>query len=110
MKRPLVSILDDEPEIVYKSYRNELTERGYDTTTDLLVDPCRVAFEGGMLPHTNAGILSAEEMTALRPWNASMGLMMETTSQRLRPAPAPGSAWLFPLRGAWPLRLRSGLR
>jgi FO synthase len=37
-----------------------------------------------MLPHTNAGVLSQEEMTALRPWNASMGLMLETTSERLR--------------------------
>jgi FO synthase len=37
-----------------------------------------------MLPHTNAGILSAEEMTALRRFNASLGLMFETTSQRLR--------------------------
>ena len=37
-----------------------------------------------MLPHTNAGILSAEEMSELRRWNASLGLMLETTSQRLR--------------------------
>ena len=37
-----------------------------------------------MLPHTNAGILTADEMAQLRPWNASMGLMLESTSQRLR--------------------------
>jgi FO synthase len=37
-----------------------------------------------MLPHTNAGILSREELQQLRPVNASMGLMLETTSQRLR--------------------------
>jgi FO synthase len=37
-----------------------------------------------MLPHTNAGILSIEEMEALRPFNASMGLMLENTSERLR--------------------------
>jgi FO synthase len=43
-----------------------------------------VAFEGGMLPHTNAGILSADEMARLRRWNASMGLMLESTSPRLR--------------------------
>ena len=46
--------------------------------------PASVAFEGGMLPHTNAGILSADEMARLRRWNASMGLMLETTSPRLR--------------------------
>ena len=61
-----------------------LSERGFRDTSELVLEACKVAFEGGMLPHTNAGILSAEEMTALRPWNASMGLMMETTSQRLR--------------------------
>lgn len=76
--------LGDKPEIAYRSYREELAERGYSSTTDLLVEGCRVAFEAGMLPHTNAGILTQEEMARLRPWNASMGLMLETTSQRLR--------------------------
>ena len=76
--------LGDKPEIAYRSYRDELAERGYASTNELLVDGCRVAFEGGMLPHTNAGILTQDEMAALRPWNASMGLMLETTSQRLR--------------------------
>jgi FO synthase len=76
--------LGDKPEIAYKTYRAELARRGYGSTTDLLVEACRIAFAGGMLPHTNAGILSEEEMTRLRPWNASMGLMLETTSLRLR--------------------------
>ncbi len=76
--------LGDKPEIAYRSYREWLSERGFRDTSELVLEACKVAFEGGMLPHTNAGILSAEEMTALRPWNASMGLMMETTSQRLR--------------------------
>ena len=76
--------LGDKPEVAYKGYRELLASRGYGSTTDLLVEACRVAFEGGMLPHTNAGILTREEMVRLRPWNASMGLMLETTSQRLR--------------------------
>jgi len=76
--------LGDKPEIAYKSYRELLAERGYESTTDLLADACRVGLEGGMLPHTNAGILTPEEMTRLRPLNASMGLMLESTSQRLR--------------------------
>ena len=42
------------------------------------------AVRGGMLPHTNAGILRGEEMAELRRWNASMGLMLESTSERLR--------------------------
>ena len=46
--------------------------------------PAGSPFEGGMLPHTNAGILTQDEMARLRRWNASMGLMLETTSPRLR--------------------------
>ncbi|MEE8165111.1 MAG: 7,8-didemethyl-8-hydroxy-5-deazariboflavin synthase CofG [Myxococcota bacterium] len=76
--------LGDKPEIAYKSYREMLTARGMSSTTDLLIEACRVVVENGMLPHTNAGILTREEMALLRPYNASMGLMLETTSRRLR--------------------------
>jgi FO synthase len=76
--------LGDKPEVAYRSHREWLAERGYGTTVDLVAEACKVALKGGMLPHTNAGILSSEEMQALRPLNASMGLMMETTSARLR--------------------------
>jgi FO synthase len=74
----------DKPERAYRGYRVWLEERGYRSTAEYLVEACRVAFEGGLLPHTNAGVLSQEEMERLRPWNASMGLMLETTSPRLR--------------------------
>jgi len=76
--------LGDKPEIAYKSHREWLAARGLATTVEHLVQACRVAFEGGMLPHTNAGILAADEMQELRQWNASLGLMLETTSERLR--------------------------
>ena len=76
--------LGDKPEVAYKSHREWLASRGYGSTTDHLLEACQVAFEGGMLPHTNAGILNEEELAALRPWNASMGLMLESTSPRLR--------------------------
>ena len=75
--------LGDKPEVAYRSHREWLAERGYATTPAYLVDACRAAFEDGMIPHTNAGILSADEMQALRPWNASLGLMLESTSERL---------------------------
>jgi FO synthase len=76
--------LGDKPEIAYGSYREMLEKRGMSSTTDMLVEACRVTVEKGMLPHTNAGILTKEEMARLRPYNASMGLMLETTSRRLR--------------------------
>ena len=76
--------LGDKPEVAYRSHRDWLRSRGYERTSELLEDACKLAFEGGMLPHTNAGILSQEEMERLRPWNASMGLMLESSSPRLR--------------------------
>jgi FO synthase len=76
--------LGDKPEIAYRSYREWLSGVGFRTTAEYLVEACRVAFEGGMLPHTNAGILTQQEMAALRHWNASMGLMLESVSPRLR--------------------------
>jgi FO synthase len=76
--------LGDKPEVAHRSYREWLAHNELRDTTDYLVRACRIAFEGGILPHTNAGILSESEMSELRPWNASMGLMLESTSTRLR--------------------------
>ena len=39
--------------------------------------------ETGLLPHLNPGILEATDYERLRPVSASMGLMLETTSERL---------------------------
>jgi FO synthase len=76
--------LGDKPELAYRSHREWLAARGHSTTAQYLEEACRVGFEGGMLPHTNAGILTPDEMARLRRWNASMGLMLETVSPRLR--------------------------
>ena len=76
--------LGDKPEVAYGSYREMLAARGFSSTTDLLVEACQRTIAAGMLPHTNAGILTKDEMARLRPVNASMGLMLETTSRRLR--------------------------
>lgn len=76
--------LGDKPELAHRSHREWLRQRGFASTAAYLVEASRTAFEHGILPHTNAGVLSIEEMAALRPWNASMGLMLETTSERLR--------------------------
>ena len=76
--------LGDKPEIAYKSHREWLAARGLSTTAEYLVQACELAFAAGILPHSNAGILSAGEMEKLRKSNASLGLMLESTSQRLR--------------------------
>jgi len=76
--------LGDKPEVAYRSYRAWLAQAGYGSTAEYLVESCKRAVTGGLLPHTNAGILGREQLAALRPWNASMGLMLESTSPRLR--------------------------
>ncbi|MDR2854920.1 MAG: 7,8-didemethyl-8-hydroxy-5-deazariboflavin synthase subunit CofG [Methanomicrobiales archaeon] len=48
------------------------------------------AINCGLLPHTNAGILTADEMEMLRPVTASMGLMLETTAVIPAHANSPG--------------------
>ena len=76
--------LGDKPEIAYKAHREWLAARGLRSTAEYLVQACEVGFAEGMLPHTNAGILRAEEMAELRATNASMGLMLESTGTTLR--------------------------
>ena len=53
---------------------------GYATILDYCEAMCRLAIRHGILPHTNAGILTYGELERLRPVNASMGLMLETTA------------------------------
>lgn len=47
---------------------------------DYLIELCEMSLEAGLLPHTNAGLLSEDEMKRIAPYNASMGLMLETTA------------------------------
>lgn len=47
---------------------------------DYLIELCEMSLEAGLLPHTNAGLLNEDEMRMLAPYNASMGLMLETTA------------------------------
>ncbi len=61
---------------------------------DRVVEICRRAMGRGLLPHTNVGLLSRESLEALRPWNASMGLMLETATDRI-PAHAMGGGKRF---------------
>jgi FO synthase subunit 1 len=68
----------EHPEEVY-GFAPLLEEIGYSSIIDYLTDMCRLSIRKGLLPHSNPGILEKEELEKLRPWNASMGLMLETT-------------------------------
>jgi len=76
--------LGDKPELRYKVAREELAELGCDTTLAYLARVATLVLEDtGLLPHLNPGVMSREELTALRPVAASMGIMLETLSERL---------------------------
>ena len=75
--------LGDRPEAVFPSYREQLAAWGFASTVDYLVHACRLALDAGLVPHTNAGVLTRDEMARLQPVNASLGLMLESTSERL---------------------------
>jgi 7,8-didemethyl-8-hydroxy-5-deazariboflavin synthase CofG subunit len=82
--------LGDKPELRYPEYREWLEQRGFASTIEYLRAMCQLVFEEtGLLPHANPGLLSREEMARLRPFNATMGMMLETVSARLL---APGEA------------------
>jgi FO synthase len=76
--------LGDKPEVAFKEYRETLRELGVSTTIEYVAVACRLAIDEGLLPHTNAGLMTRDEMAMLRPLNASMGLMLENISSRLR--------------------------
>lgn len=75
--------LGDTPETGFREYRSLLRGWGHSGTVDYLAWAGELALEHGLLPHTNAGILSRDEMSLLRRTNVSLGLMLENTSPRL---------------------------
>jgi FO synthase len=76
--------LGDRPEDRYEVARTWLRERGYESTLDYLrAVAIRVIEETGLLPHLNPGVMSYEEFARLKHVSASMGMMLETASERL---------------------------
>ncbi len=67
----------EKPEEV-RGFKELLSELGYDTVIDYLADLCRLSIKLGLLPHSNPGVLGKSELEKLKPYNASMGLMLET--------------------------------
>jgi FO synthase len=82
--REALFTLGDKPELRYRAARDELAVLGCDTTVEYLVRCAGLVLEEtGLLPHVNPGVLSRDELAALREVSVSAGLMLETTSERL---------------------------
>ncbi len=75
--------LGDKPEKAFSSYRRTLASLGHASTVDYLHEGATIALEHGLLPHTNAGLLTEDEMLRLKAVNVSLGLMLEQASARL---------------------------
>jgi FO synthase len=75
--------LGDKPEGAFSAYRRTLATIGHETTVDYLEWSARATLRHGLLPHTNAGVLTRSEMEQLKPVNVSLGLMLENISPRL---------------------------
>jgi 7,8-didemethyl-8-hydroxy-5-deazariboflavin synthase CofG subunit len=75
--------LGDRPETAFRQYRALLGLLGYESTIDYVARACEEVLDLGVWPHTNAGVLTYDELRLLRPLNVSMGLMLENVSPRL---------------------------
>ena len=76
--------LGDKPEALFPEMRQELARYGHRRTLEYLAEMCQLVLEHTpLLPHANPGVMGPKDLERLRAVNASMGLMLETTSRRL---------------------------
>ena len=77
--------LGERPEQRYPEAKAWLTGQGHRTTLDYVREvSSAILEETRLLPHGNPGTMSRREMASLRQVNASMGIMLENSSDRLK--------------------------
>jgi 7,8-didemethyl-8-hydroxy-5-deazariboflavin synthase CofG subunit len=82
--------LGDKPEAIFPSHREFLRRHGHRTTLGYLRATCALTLsESSLLPHVNPGLMHERDLASLREVSVSMGIMLETVSDRLL---APGQA------------------
>ena len=82
--------LGDKPELIFPEMRDTLRRLGYRSTLQYLEAMCELVLrETGLLPHPNPGLMSGPWIRRLSAVAPSLGLMLETTNERLL---APGAA------------------
>lgn len=76
--------LGELPEQRYRVAREELAKLGFESTLHYVAHVARrVVEETGLLPHINAGVMSADDLAMLRRVGVSQGLMLEGTAPSL---------------------------
>ena len=75
--KELLVLTGEKPE-VNDEVRARLRSYGHDDFTSYVAWTCERALERGMLPHTNIGAASRDDLARLREVTASQGLMLES--------------------------------
>ena len=76
--------LGERPELRFEEAKTWLNERGYKTTLEYVTDMCKLVINNStLLPHANPGTMSKNELREIKKYNASVGLMLESTSKLL---------------------------
>jgi FO synthase len=105
--KELLVLTGERPEV-----NPEVAERlrgwGHEDFTSYVVWACQRAIERGLLPHTNLGVLSREDLARVREVTASQGLMLESINPDL--TVHQGSPTKHPARRLETMRLAGDLR
>src|SRR3954453_21404798 len=80
--KELLVLTGEKPE-VNGEVKRRLAEYGHEDFTSYVAWACERALEWGMLPHTNIGVASREDLARLREVTASQGLMLESVNPDL---------------------------
>jgi FO synthase len=107
--KELLVLTGERPE-VNPQVRERLSDYGHEDFTAYVVWTCERALERGLLPHTNLGVLSREDLGRLREVTASQGLMLESVSERLMQTVHAGSPTKHPARRLETIRAAGELR
>ncbi|MDZ7686383.1 MAG: hypothetical protein U5O39_16450 [Gammaproteobacteria bacterium] len=102
----------------YRAAREGLAALGQESTLSYLRDMAKMVFdETGLLPHLNPGLMDAGDLAELRKVSVSMGIMLESGSERLPwkrarrtmvpPTSSPSDAWR---RSVLPVKQKFRLR
>lgn len=76
--------LGDQPERIFPEAKEFLKKLGFERTLDYLAAMSELVLEKtGLLPHSNPGVMGADDLRRLRETNVSVGLMLESASKRL---------------------------
>ena len=105
--KELLVLTGERPE-VNPEVAARLRDWGHEDFTSYVVWACQRGIERGLLPHTNLGVLSREDLARLREVTASQGLMLESINPDL--VVHQGSSTKHPARRLETIRLAGELR